>query len=301
MFPHEPLVRVTRADPAGAARRDGAAEPRQLPDADRDEGRARLPGRARRAGAGVRPAPRAGHRRRRCPPAARRTSAGATATSNVLAGKLFGIPVQRHARPQLGDELRRRARGVRGVRRGDAEQLRLPRRHLRHARGRPPRRRGRASSCARTATRWSASASTRGDLAYLSIEARKILDAGGFPDAQIVASNDLDERTSPAWCWPRSSYCWRRTPKSRYSSRWVMWPSAMRTTMHAGTSTRLTGPVGRHEDVLLHEALVGGRAADLRVGHALQVRRDPRQRAERCRRGPWTSPSVLCQISASGA
>jgi nicotinate phosphoribosyltransferase len=32
-----------------------------------------------------------------------------------------------------------------------------------------------------------------GDLAYLSIEARKILDAGGFPDAAIVASNDLDE------------------------------------------------------------------------------------------------------------
>ncbi len=33
-----------------------------------------------------------------------------------------------------------------------------------------------------------------GDLAWLSIEARKILDAGGFPQAAIVASNDLDER-----------------------------------------------------------------------------------------------------------
>ncbi len=32
-----------------------------------------------------------------------------------------------------------------------------------------------------------------GDLAYLSIEARKMLDAAGFPDAVIVASNDLDE------------------------------------------------------------------------------------------------------------
>jgi nicotinate phosphoribosyltransferase len=32
-----------------------------------------------------------------------------------------------------------------------------------------------------------------GDLAYLSIEARKILDEGGFPQAVIVASNDLDE------------------------------------------------------------------------------------------------------------
>jgi nicotinate phosphoribosyltransferase len=32
-----------------------------------------------------------------------------------------------------------------------------------------------------------------GDLAWLSIEARKILDAAGFPDVRIVASNDLDE------------------------------------------------------------------------------------------------------------
>jgi len=34
-----------------------------------------------------------------------------------------------------------------------------------------------------------------GDLAWLSIEARKLLDASGFPKAAIVASNDLDERT----------------------------------------------------------------------------------------------------------
>ena len=32
-----------------------------------------------------------------------------------------------------------------------------------------------------------------GDLAYLSIEARRILDEAGFPKAVIVASNDLDE------------------------------------------------------------------------------------------------------------
>jgi nicotinate phosphoribosyltransferase len=32
-----------------------------------------------------------------------------------------------------------------------------------------------------------------GDLAFLSIEARKILDEGGFPNAVIVGSNDLDE------------------------------------------------------------------------------------------------------------
>jgi nicotinate phosphoribosyltransferase len=33
-----------------------------------------------------------------------------------------------------------------------------------------------------------------GDLAYLSIEARRILDEAGFPNAAIVASNDLDEQ-----------------------------------------------------------------------------------------------------------
>ncbi len=33
-----------------------------------------------------------------------------------------------------------------------------------------------------------------GDLAWLSIEARKLLDEAGFKDASIVASNDLDER-----------------------------------------------------------------------------------------------------------
>jgi len=34
-----------------------------------------------------------------------------------------------------------------------------------------------------------------GDLAYLSKEARKMLDAAGFTDTKIVASNDLDEET----------------------------------------------------------------------------------------------------------
>ena len=33
-----------------------------------------------------------------------------------------------------------------------------------------------------------------GDLAYLSIEARRILDEAGFPGASIIASNDLDEQ-----------------------------------------------------------------------------------------------------------
>jgi nicotinate phosphoribosyltransferase len=34
-----------------------------------------------------------------------------------------------------------------------------------------------------------------GDLAYLSIQARRLLDEGGFPAAKVVASNDLDEQT----------------------------------------------------------------------------------------------------------
>jgi nicotinate phosphoribosyltransferase len=34
-----------------------------------------------------------------------------------------------------------------------------------------------------------------GDLAYLSKEARKMMDEAGFPDALVVASNDLDEYT----------------------------------------------------------------------------------------------------------
>ncbi|MCG1010846.1 nicotinate phosphoribosyltransferase [Salinicoccus sp. ID82-1] len=34
-----------------------------------------------------------------------------------------------------------------------------------------------------------------GDIAYLSKEARKMLDAAGFPDAKIIVSNDLDEVT----------------------------------------------------------------------------------------------------------
>ena len=33
-----------------------------------------------------------------------------------------------------------------------------------------------------------------GDIQYLATEARKMLDAAGFPDASIVASNDLDEQ-----------------------------------------------------------------------------------------------------------
>ena len=64
VFPHEPLRAGRRAGHPLHAPRDGAPRRRELPDARRHEGGARLPRRARRAGARVRPAARAGDRRR---------------------------------------------------------------------------------------------------------------------------------------------------------------------------------------------------------------------------------------------
>ena len=138
---------------------------------------------ARGAGPGVRAASGPGNRRRGDGAAGRRSSGAASATSNLLAGKLFGIPVRGHARTQLGDGLRRRDRSVQGVRPGDAQQLRIPRRHLRHAQG---------VRHAAEVGKWLASQGHQlvgvrldsGDLAYLSIEARKILDQAGLTARQ---------------------------------------------------------------------------------------------------------------------
>lgn len=117
---------------------------------------------------------------------------GCASTSNVLAGRLFGIPVRgTHAHSwvmSFGDELEAfRAYAdampnncvflvdtydtLEGVRHAVAV-------------GRELRARGHELVGVRLDS---------GDLAYLSIEARKILDEGGFPHASIVASNDLDE------------------------------------------------------------------------------------------------------------
>ncbi len=117
---------------------------------------------------------------------------GVSATSNVLAGRLFGIPVKgTHAHSwvmSFGDEreaFRAYAEAMpnncvflvdtydtlEGVRRAVESGLWL-------------RERGHRLAGVRLDS---------GDLAWLSIEARKILDEGGFPDAAIVASNDLDE------------------------------------------------------------------------------------------------------------
>lgn len=117
---------------------------------------------------------------------------GCASTSNVLAGKLFGIPVKgTHAHSWVMsfdselDSFREYARAMpnnclflvdtyntlEGVKNAVIV-------------GQELRREGHEMVGIRLDS---------GDLAYLSIEARKILDAGGFKDAIICASNDLDE------------------------------------------------------------------------------------------------------------
>jgi nicotinate phosphoribosyltransferase len=118
---------------------------------------------------------------------------GCTATSNVLAGKIYGIPVKgthAHSWVMSFDSEQEAFAGyaeampnncvflvdtydtLEGVRRAaDAGKL--------------LREQGHEMVGVRLDS---------GDLAYLSIEARKILDDAGFPQAQIVASNDLDEQ-----------------------------------------------------------------------------------------------------------
>jgi len=117
---------------------------------------------------------------------------GCSATSNVLAGRLYGIPVRgTHAHSWVmsfdGELEAFRAYAdaqpnncvflvdtydtVQGVR--NAIEV-----------GRSLRERGHEMAGIRLDS---------GDLAYLSQEARRLLDEAGFPRAQIVASNDLDE------------------------------------------------------------------------------------------------------------
>jgi nicotinate phosphoribosyltransferase len=117
---------------------------------------------------------------------------GCAGTSNVLAGQLFGIPVMgTHAHSWVSafedelDAFRRYADALPdncvflvdtyntldGVRRAVEVGRRL-----------------RSEGHELLGIRLDS-----GDLAFLSIEARKILDDGGFPRAVIVGSNDLDE------------------------------------------------------------------------------------------------------------
>ncbi|MEM6391245.1 MAG: nicotinate phosphoribosyltransferase [Planctomycetota bacterium] len=119
---------------------------------------------------------------------------GCAATSNVLAGKLFSIPVKgTHAHswvmsfddePSAFDAYAQ-AMPNNCVFLVDTYDT-LP--GVRHAieAGRRLRSRGYAMAGIRLDS---------GDLASLSVEARRLLDEAGFPDAVIVASNDLDEHS----------------------------------------------------------------------------------------------------------
>ena len=117
---------------------------------------------------------------------------GCAATSNVLAGKMFGIPVRgTHAHSWVmafGNEQESfdayaQAMPNNSVFLVDTYDTLEGVRHAVEA-GRKLRAAGHEMTGIRLDS---------GDLAYFSIEARKILDEGGFPKAIIFASNDLDE------------------------------------------------------------------------------------------------------------
>jgi len=117
---------------------------------------------------------------------------GCTATSNTLAGRVYGIPVRgthAHSWVMLWDDERAAFDAYAEVLPGNCVFLVDTYNTLdgvRHA----------TESAAGLRARGHEMVGVRldsGDLAYLSIEARKILDAAGFPKASILASNDLDE------------------------------------------------------------------------------------------------------------
>jgi nicotinate phosphoribosyltransferase len=118
---------------------------------------------------------------------------GCAATSNVLAGRLFGIPVKgthAHAWVMAFDDEQQSFEAYAAAMPNNCVFLVDTYDTLDGVRkacdvGRQLRERGHEMVGVRLDS---------GDLAYLSIEARKILDEEGFPDAVIVASNDLDER-----------------------------------------------------------------------------------------------------------
>ena len=151
VFPHEPLLRVQGPLLQVPDSRVALTERHQLSDADGHQSRADLPGGG--AGSVIEFGLAAGPGRERRPGG--ESSAyigGCAATSNVLAGKLFDIPVRgTHAHSWVmtfDDELAL----IRGLRPGDAEQLHLPGRYLRHATGRGKRHHDSRNDCARRGT-----------------------------------------------------------------------------------------------------------------------------------------------------
>jgi nicotinate phosphoribosyltransferase len=117
---------------------------------------------------------------------------GCAATSNVLAGKLLGIPVRgthAHSWVMFHDDELAAFRAYADALPGNCTFLVDTYDTLDGVRnaisvGCELRARGHELAGVRLDS---------GDLAHLSIEARKLLDDAGFPNAKIVASNDLDE------------------------------------------------------------------------------------------------------------
>lgn len=117
---------------------------------------------------------------------------GCAATSNTLAGKLYGIPVRgthAHAWVMLHDDEQAAFQAYAEALPGNCVFLVDTYASLdgvRHAIevGRWLRARGKPLVGVRLDS---------GDLAWLSIEARRLLDEAGFPEAVVMASNELDE------------------------------------------------------------------------------------------------------------
>ena len=207
MFPHEPIVRVRGPILQAQLVETRAAHAHQLPDADRDEGGAR---RARRRGASRCSSSGCGARRASTAALGASRAAyigGCAATSNVLAGKLLGIPVRgTHAHSWVmfhGDELEA-FRAYAEAMPGNCMFLVDTYDTLEGVRnaitvGRELRARGHELAGIRLDS---------GDLAYLSIEARELLDEAGFPNAKIVASQR--SRRAPDRQPPRAGRAHRR-------------------------------------------------------------------------------------------
>ncbi len=118
---------------------------------------------------------------------------GCAATSNVLAAKLFGIPVRgthAHSWVMSFDDEREAFAAYAAAMPNNCVFLvdtYETRRGVERAieAGRALRARGHEMAGVRLDS---------GDLAFLSNEARRLLDAAGFPKATVVATNDLDEQ-----------------------------------------------------------------------------------------------------------